>query len=66
MYELHGDGGGVPLLLLHGGLFDSDQQFGALLPGLSSGRRASMQRRSALTGPRDAPEPTERLLSLIN
>ncbi len=37
-YELHGQGG-VPLLLLHGGLFDIDQQFGALLPTLSAGRR---------------------------
>ena len=40
-YELHGDGdgGAVPLLLLHGGLFDIEQQFGALLPALSDGRR---------------------------
>ncbi|RJK94848.1 alpha/beta fold hydrolase [Vallicoccus soli] len=37
-YELHGSGG-TPLLLLHGGLFDIDLQFGALLPGLSGGRR---------------------------
>jgi pimeloyl-ACP methyl ester carboxylesterase len=37
-YEIHGSGG-TPLLLLHGGLFDIDQQFGALLPGLSAGRR---------------------------
>ncbi len=27
-YEIHGSGG-TPLLLLHGGLFDIDQQFGA-------------------------------------
>lgn len=40
-YELHGDGGDgtTPLLLLHGGLFDIEQQFGALIPSLSSGRR---------------------------
>jgi len=38
-YEIHGEGDGTPLLLLHGGLFDIDQQFGALLPALSSGRR---------------------------
>jgi pimeloyl-ACP methyl ester carboxylesterase len=39
-YELHGDGdGGTPLLLLHGGLFDIEQQFGALIPSLSAGRR---------------------------
>jgi pimeloyl-ACP methyl ester carboxylesterase len=37
-YEVHGEGG-IPLLLLHGGLFDIDQQFGALLPTLSGGRR---------------------------
>ncbi|XAS71718.1 alpha/beta hydrolase [Micrococcaceae bacterium Sec5.1] len=37
-YELFGDGG-TPLLLLHGGLFDIQQQFGALIPGLSEGRR---------------------------
>ncbi len=37
-YELHG-AGGTPLLLLHGGLFDIEQQFGALIPGLSEGRR---------------------------
>ena len=37
-YELHG-AGGTALLLLHGGLFDIEQQFGALLPGLSAGRR---------------------------
>jgi pimeloyl-ACP methyl ester carboxylesterase len=29
-YELHG-AGGTPLLLLHGGLFDIEQQFGALI-----------------------------------
>lgn len=37
-YELHGDGG-TPLLLLHGGLFDIELQFGALIPSLSAGRR---------------------------
>ncbi|MDA0180585.1 alpha/beta hydrolase [Solirubrobacter phytolaccae] len=37
-YELHGEGG-TPLLVLHGGLFDIDQQFGALLPALSADRR---------------------------
>lgn len=34
------DGPATPLLLLHGGLFDIELQFGALLPGLSAGRRA--------------------------
>jgi pimeloyl-ACP methyl ester carboxylesterase len=32
------DGAATPLLLLHGGLFDIELQFGALLPGLSAGR----------------------------
>lgn len=37
-YAIHGEGG-TPLLLLHGGLFDSELQFGELLPGLSRGRQ---------------------------
>jgi pimeloyl-ACP methyl ester carboxylesterase len=37
-YELHG-AGGVPLLLLHGGLFNIDLQFGELLPGLAATRQ---------------------------
>ncbi|WP_364309126.1 alpha/beta fold hydrolase [Paenarthrobacter nitroguajacolicus] len=37
-YELHGSGG-TPLLLLHGGLFDIEQQFGELIPALSADRR---------------------------
>lgn len=39
-YELHGEavGSSTPLVLLHGGLFDIDLQFGPLLPGLSAGR----------------------------
>jgi pimeloyl-ACP methyl ester carboxylesterase len=37
-YEIHGSGG-TPLLLLHGGLFNIDLQFGELLPGLSAGRQ---------------------------
>jgi pimeloyl-ACP methyl ester carboxylesterase len=39
-YEVHGAGTDeTPLVLLHGGLFDIDQQFGALIPDLASGRR---------------------------
>lgn len=37
-YEIHG-AGGTPLVLLHGGLFDADLQFGALHPDLSRGRQ---------------------------
>src|SRR5688500_2581749 len=37
-YEVHGSGG-MPLLLLHGGLFDIDQQFGELIPGLAATRQ---------------------------
>jgi hypothetical protein len=35
-YEVHG-AGGIPLLLLHGGLFNIDLQFGQLIPGLAAG-----------------------------
>jgi pimeloyl-ACP methyl ester carboxylesterase len=37
-YEVHGSGG-TPLLLLHGGLFDIEQQFGEVLPGLAADRQ---------------------------
>ena len=37
-YELHGSGG-IPLVLLHGGLFNIDLQFGELLPSLAAGRQ---------------------------
>jgi len=37
-YEIHGSGG-TPLLLLHGGLFNLDLQFGPLLPSLAAGRQ---------------------------
>jgi pimeloyl-ACP methyl ester carboxylesterase len=37
-YEIHG-AGGIPLLLLHGGLFNIDLQFGHLIPGLAATRR---------------------------
>src|SRR5688572_23400512 len=36
-YEIHGSGG-TPLLLLHGGLFNIDLQFGAVIPGLAATR----------------------------
>jgi pimeloyl-ACP methyl ester carboxylesterase len=37
-YEIHGSGG-TPLLLLHGGLFNIDLQFGAVIPGLADSRQ---------------------------
>ena len=37
-YEIHGSGG-TPLLLLHGGLFNIDLQFGQVLPGLARTRQ---------------------------
>ncbi|MGH8953253.1 MAG: alpha/beta fold hydrolase [Acidimicrobiia bacterium] len=38
-YEIHGERGDTPLLLLHGGLFNIDLQFGEVLPGLADGRQ---------------------------
>jgi pimeloyl-ACP methyl ester carboxylesterase len=37
-YEVHGSGG-TPLLLLHGGFFNIDLQFGELLPSLAASRQ---------------------------
>jgi len=37
-YEIHGEGG-TPLLLLHGGLFNIDLQFGEVLPALAEERQ---------------------------
>ncbi|MGH8894183.1 MAG: alpha/beta fold hydrolase [Actinomycetes bacterium] len=37
-YEIHGSGG-TPLLLLHGGLFNIDLQFGGVLPTLAATRQ---------------------------
>jgi pimeloyl-ACP methyl ester carboxylesterase len=37
-YEIHGSGG-TPLLLLHGGLFNIDLQFGELIPELATTRQ---------------------------
>lgn len=37
-YEIHGSGD-IPVLLLHGGLFNIDLQFGELIPGLAASRR---------------------------
>ena len=63
-YEIHG-AGGTPLLLLHGGLFDIDQQFGALLPHLSSDRQvvAADFQGHGRTNDVDRPLTTEGLAS---
>jgi pimeloyl-ACP methyl ester carboxylesterase len=39
-YEIHGSGG-TPLLLLHGGLFNIDLQFGGVLPSLAATHKTS-------------------------
>ena len=44
-YEIHG-AGGTPLLLLHGGLFNIDLQFGELLPSLAENRQVIADRLS--------------------
>ncbi len=38
-YEIHGNGTGTPLVLLHGSLSAIGTSFGQLLPGLAEGRR---------------------------
>ncbi|MEJ2864066.1 alpha/beta fold hydrolase [Actinomycetospora flava] len=72
-FEIHGDedAGGTPLLLLHGGLFDIDLQFGALLPGLSAGRTviaADFQghgRTNDIDRPLSIPELTGDVVALL-
>jgi pimeloyl-ACP methyl ester carboxylesterase len=63
-YEIHGSGG-TPLLLLHGGLFDIDQQFGELLPGLAADRQviATDFQGHGRTNDIDRPLRTEHLAS---
>jgi pimeloyl-ACP methyl ester carboxylesterase len=63
-YEIHGSGG-TPLLLLHGGLFDIDQQFGELIPGLAQGRQviAADFQAHGRTGDIDRPLRTADLAS---
>jgi pimeloyl-ACP methyl ester carboxylesterase len=58
-YEVHGSGG-TPLLLLHGGLFNIDLQFGELLPSLAAGRQviaADFQGHGVLTTLTDRSPP---------
>jgi pimeloyl-ACP methyl ester carboxylesterase len=55
-YEIHGSGG-TPLLLLHGGLFNIDLQFGHILPALAQTRQviASDFQAHGRTGDIDRP-----------
>jgi pimeloyl-ACP methyl ester carboxylesterase len=63
-HEIHGSGGNT-LLLLHGGLFDIDQQFGELLPHLTRGRTvvAAEFQGHGRTNDVDRPLTTEGLTS---
>ncbi|MGH3315994.1 MAG: alpha/beta fold hydrolase, partial [Nocardioidaceae bacterium] len=65
-YEIHGAAGpGTPLLLLHGGLFNIDLQFGEVLPGLAQGRQviAADFQAHGRTGDIDRPLSTVDLAS---
>ncbi|WP_129665997.1 alpha/beta fold hydrolase [Phytoactinopolyspora endophytica] len=63
-YEIHGSGG-IPLLLLHGGLFNIDLQFGELIPSLAQTRQviAADFQAHGRTGDIDRPLGTENLAS---
>ncbi|MGH8945774.1 MAG: alpha/beta fold hydrolase [Acidimicrobiia bacterium] len=63
-YEIHGSGG-TPLLLLHGGLFNIDLQFGEVLPGLAETRNviAVDFQGHGRTGDIDRPLTSARLAS---
>jgi len=64
-YEIHGEGG-VPLLLLHGGLFNIDLQFGGVIPGLSETRQviaADFQAHGRTNDIDDRPLSTSNLAS---
>jgi pimeloyl-ACP methyl ester carboxylesterase len=55
-YEIHGSGG-TPLLLLHGGLFNIDLQFGEVLPGLAATRQVIAADFQAHGGTNDIDRP---------
>ena len=61
-YEIHG-AGGVPLVLLHGGISTIGVDFGAILPGLSASRQviAVEQQGHGHTGDIDRPLSTARM-----
>ena len=63
-YEIHGSGG-TPLLLLHGGLFNIDLQFGGLIPGLAATRQviATAFQGHGRTGDFDRPLTSANLAS---
>jgi pimeloyl-ACP methyl ester carboxylesterase len=63
-YEIHGSGG-TPLLLLHGGLFNIDLQFGEVLPALAQTRQviATDFQAHGRTGDIDRPLTTTDLAS---
>jgi pimeloyl-ACP methyl ester carboxylesterase len=63
-YEIHG-AGGIPLLLLHGGLFNIDLQFGQLIPGVAATRQviAADFQGHGRTGDIDRPLTTAGLAS---
>lgn len=63
-YEIHGTGG-TPLLLLHGGLFNIDLQFGELIPSLAATRQviAADFQAHGRTGDIDRPLTYENLAS---
>lgn len=63
-YEIHGEGG-VPLVLLHGGLFNIDLQFGQLIPTLAESRQviAADFQGHGRTGDIDRPLTAENLAS---
>lgn len=63
-YEIHGSGG-TPLVLLHGGLFNIDLQFGEVLPPLAGSRQviAADFQGHGRTGDIDRPLTTENLAS---
>jgi pimeloyl-ACP methyl ester carboxylesterase len=65
-YEIHGSSDtATPLLLLHGGLFNIDLQFGEVLPGLARGRQviAADFQAHGRTGDIDRPLTTADLAS---